>query len=377
MMWRTTGNLHLLRARPERVVGRRAVGFPARPRVAIDHRLHQPPLGRALELGDRPVDVPHVDHRGAQHALAVVAAVLDEPVVEHRAAITRQIVVLDAHRIEHRGGVEDLRPDPVLVVALEANRRILGRAEQLLLQLALAVHELAELEGLEPGEIEAALLALPAPDLARHCVAPLVSQRLGPQIDRLDNVRVGRDQPVVRHPLLRLSPGNVDRDPAFPSPSGKRHPQSHIGGNRSIRDAPAFPPFRPRTSFPRKRESRAGPAPGSQPPDRVRGRHWTPAFAGVTRMGGRPAHGSPPRTPAPPTRHSRESGNPDRVQHTVRGPRIGCGAGPRIKSGGRLWPPACAGVTRRERPMTLAITTARCGTIQEPLFRTGGFGTCR
>ena len=135
-----------------------------------------------------------MNHCGAEQPFGVFATVLNQPVVENTAAIAGEVVVLYAHRIEHRCRVEDLGVNPVLVGALQANGGIFGRAKQLLLVFAFPLDQLVELEGLDPGKIETSLMALPFRYLARDGVAVFLSERGFEEIHRLDDVRIGRDQ---------------------------------------------------------------------------------------------------------------------------------------------------------------------------------------
>jgi hypothetical protein len=187
----------LLGGGPERVVPAVAVRRRTVDRAGPDQDATGASLHRAGQLPGRPLDVDDRDHRVGEQLLAVLRAVLLDPVVVDLGAGVASGPVRHARDPQAPGRIEDLRRDVVLGHQLEAVGRVRARLGEVLEPAVDAVggDQLVHLRRLaRPADVEEqALVALEAADLLRHFVREAVAERLAPEVARLEDVRVGGD----------------------------------------------------------------------------------------------------------------------------------------------------------------------------------------
>ena len=159
----------------------------------------------AVDLGERAVDAAVRDQREAAEARGRVLDVLGEPVVvrAHHRLVVLDVVVGDDRVAEAGRRVEHLGVDAVAVHLLEPRRGIVAAAPDVL-----EAHPAPHLLGLEPGArvhperdrvgdaFEHPRVALLEALDARRPVAVLRRHPVDPEVGRLVDVAVGRDEPV-------------------------------------------------------------------------------------------------------------------------------------------------------------------------------------
>ena len=222
-------------------------------RVLGDHRPGKAQAGGALELPDAVLDVVHVDHRDALEPGPIGAAELGEPVVVRAEDRRHQ------RRVRH----------PEVEQALRGVQHLAGHAvephvgEVLLGVVASAMHVLeAGATGDRLGSLEARAGVRDEPDAGQDLVgldddlvgavdplhprAPRAERRVdagGPQVRRLEHVRVGREDQRGQHRMsflylkagstscvriwrLRVSSSGGMRPPGFSSATIPSRPSS-------------------------------------------------------------------------------------------------------------------------------------------------------
>ena len=197
---------------PQAIIDRMAIGLVRQWRDR-DEGPDEPQFLAALELLAALVDIVDIEHADALEALGIGLAEIGDPVVVDAADFGQQFAVRDAVPEETLAGLQARAPDPVFFIfadhrigVVAALADILPDAEEVDLR---GVFE--ALSGLHDGPEGSDLHAAEHPGVVfpasrglapLHLRRPVAEPRLdasGIHVGRLDDVRIRRDQLVLRH----------------------------------------------------------------------------------------------------------------------------------------------------------------------------------
>ncbi len=182
-----------------------------------DEGADQTHLDDALQFLRAGIGIVDIEHRDALQPRWIRLAEIGDPVVVAAADLRQEIAVRHAVPEQALARLQHRAPDPVLLVFADHRVGVVGAladvfpdAEKIDLRRVLET-----LPGLHHGAQGADLLAVEHPGVVfapgrrlapfhpRRAIAQLGSDAVGIHVGRLDDVRIGRDELVLRHGHLR------------------------------------------------------------------------------------------------------------------------------------------------------------------------------